>query len=105
MKNIQKFMKQAEEMQAKFTEIQAKLEEEETEGSSGGGLVKVTLTGKNVMKRITLDPGVLADKEMLEDLIVAAHNDARTKVEANFNDKMGQLAGGLSMPPGFKMPF
>src|SRR5271156_4436881 len=74
------------------------------EGSSGGGMVVVRLNGKGIMKKITLDAKLMdpSDKEMLEDLIVAAHNDAKTKVEANVNDQMGKITGGLNLPPGMK---
>ncbi len=105
--NLQKMMKQAQEMQQKLATMQAKLEEEESEGSSGGGMVVVRLNGKGIMKKITLDPKLMdpSEKEMLEDLIVAAHNDAKTKVEANVNDQMGKITGGLNLPPGMKLPF
>jgi len=105
--NLQKMMKQAQEMQQKLADAQAKLEEEESEGSSGGGMVVVRLSGKGAMKKIMLDAKLMdpAEKEMLEDLIVAAHNDAKSKVEASFNDQMGKIASGLNLPPGMKLPF
>lgn len=104
--NIQKMMKQAQTMQAKLGELQSRLEAEETEGSSGGGTVKIVLTGKGEARRITLDPSVVdaQEKEMLEDLIVAAINDAKGKIDATFSEQMGKLAGGLGLPPGFKLP-
>jgi len=105
--NIQKMMKQAQEMQQKIGSLQAKLEEEETEGSSGGGMVVVRLSGKGMLKKITIDPKLIdaSEKEMLEDLIIAAFNDAKTKVETHFNEQMGKIAGGMGLPPGMKLPF
>ena len=105
--NIQKMMKQAQEMQQKISTLQAKLEEEESEGSSGGGMVVVRMNGKGLMKKITLDAKLMdpSEKEMLEDLIVAAHNDAKSKIEAHVNEQMGKIAGGLNLPPGMKLPF
>lgn len=105
--NLQKMLKQAQEMQERLAEAQARLETEETEGSSGGGMVVVRLNGKGHMVKLTLDPKLMdpAEKEMLEDLIVAAFNDAKQKVETRFSDEMGKMASGLGLPPGFKMPF
>lgn len=105
--NIQKMMKQAQDMQNKMAEMQAKLEEEESEGSSGGGMVTVRLNGKGFMLKLHIDKSlvVVEDKEMLEDLIVAAYNDAKTKVENNFSSKMANITSGLSLPPGMKLPF
>lgn len=105
--NIQKMMKQAQEMQQKLADVQAKLEEEESEGSSGGGMVVVRLNGKGAMRKITLDAKLMdpSEKEMLEDLILAAHNDAKGKVEAHASEQMGKIAGGLNLPPGMKLPF
>jgi DNA-binding YbaB/EbfC family protein len=105
--NIQKMMKQAAEMQTKIADLQAKLEEEESEGSSGGGMIMVRLSGKGAMKKISIDPKLIDpnEKEMLEDLIIAAFNDAKNKVEANYSEKMGKIASGLNLPAGMKMPF
>lgn len=105
--NLQKMMKQAQEMQNKIATLQAKLEEEESEGSSGGGMVTVRLNGKGLMKKVAIDAKLIdpAEKEMLEDLILAAHNDAKAKVDANASDQMGKIAGGLGLPPGMKLPF
>ncbi len=107
MKNLGNMLKQAQEMQGKMQEMQAQLEELELEGTSGAGLVKVTLSGKNVLKRVTIDPSLLKpeDAEMVEDLIVAAHQDAKTKVEERVQEEMGKLTGGMPLPPGFKLPF
>jgi DNA-binding YbaB/EbfC family protein len=105
--NLQKMLKQAQDMQSKIAEVQAKLETEETEGSSGGGMVVVRLNGKGQMLKLALDPKLIdpSEKEMLEDLIVAAFNDAKGKVETSFSDQMNKVAGNLGLPPGFKMPF
>jgi nucleoid-associated protein EbfC len=100
-------MKQAQAMQAKMQEVQAELERVEVEGQSGGGMVRVTLTAKGQMKRVTLNPSLLKpeDKDMLEDLIVAAHDDARKKGERVMEERMQSLTAGLPLPPGFKLPF
>ncbi len=100
-------MKQAQAMQAKMQDVQAELERVEVEGQSGGGMVRVTLTAKGQMKSVTLDPSLLKpeDKDMLEDLIVAAHDDARKKGERLMEERMQSLTAGLPLPPGFKLPF
>ncbi len=105
MKNIMSMMKQAQELQAKMTEMQAELEALQVEGASGGGLVKVTLNGKGAMARTSIDASLLKpeDAEILEDLIVAAHNDAKQKVEQAMAEKMQALTGGLPLPPGLKL--
>ncbi|NBX03244.1 MAG: YbaB/EbfC family nucleoid-associated protein [Alphaproteobacteria bacterium] len=105
--NIQKMMKQAQEMQNKIAEMQKRMEQEETEGSSGGGSVKILLTGKNTLLKVSIDESLMKpeDREMLEDLIVAAHNDARNKIDTAFNERMSSVTAGLSLPPGFKLPF
>jgi len=107
MKNIMGLMKQAEQMQQKMAEMQARLEAAEIEGVSGAGLVKLTLSGKGALKRLAIDPKIIdpADAEMLQDLIVAAHNDARGKLDAMTESEMKNAAGGLSLPPGLKLPF
>lgn len=107
MKNLGQMMKQAQEMQARMQAMQERLEEEEISGASGGGMVAVTLNGKGMLRRIKIDPTLANadDVEMLEDLIVAAFNDAKTKVEALVAAKMSELTGGIQLPPGFKMPF
>jgi DNA-binding YbaB/EbfC family protein len=81
------------------------LAEVEVEGVSGAGMVKVTMTCRNDVRRVQIDPGVMDDKEMLEDLIAAAVNDAVRKAEATTQEKMGALTQGLPLPPGMKMPF
>ena len=107
MKNLGQMMKQAQEMQSKMSEMQDKLSELEVTGSSGGGLVKITMSGKHHVKSLKIDES-LVDKdniEVLEDLAVAAINDARTKVDNAVNEKMSELTGGLQLPPGLKLPF
>lgn len=107
MKNIGQMMKQAQEMQNKLQEMQAKLAEVEMPGTSGGGMVTVTLNGKGEMKKVRLDPQLFAsrDAEMVEDLIIAAFNDAKGKVEAHMAEEMAKITGGLNLPPGMKLPF
>jgi nucleoid-associated protein EbfC len=105
--NIQKMMKQAQEMQQKMAEMQARLEAEESDGSAGGGLVKVRINGKNMMLKVSIDDSLMKpdEREVLEDLLIAAYNDARAKVDSNFNDQMSKMTSGLNLPPGFKLPF
>ncbi len=107
MKNLAGLMKQASQMQARMQEVQAKLEAMELEGESGAGLVTVTLTGKGEMKRLRIDPKLAdpADMEMLQDLIVAAHADARRHLEAATSEEMEKVTGGLQLPGGMKLPF
>ena len=87
--------------------MQEELEAREVTGASGGGLVQLVLNGKGTMRRIRIDKTLLEPKEpeVLEDLIVAAHNDAKAKVETEMAAEMGKLTGGLPLPPGFKLPF
>ena len=107
MKNLAGMMKQAQQMQAKMEEMQTKLESLEITGEAGAGLVKVVLNGKSDMRRIKIDPKIVdpSDTEMLEDLILAATRDARSKVEAAMADEMQKVTGGLQLPPGMKLPF
>ncbi len=107
MKNLGQMMRQAQEMQDKLQNMQRDLSEIEVIGSSGGGLVRITLSGKTEARRVEIDPSLLkeSDKQVLEDLLVAAINDARTKVEATAQQKMAELTGGLQLPPGLKLPF
>ncbi|MBF0267671.1 MAG: YbaB/EbfC family nucleoid-associated protein [Alphaproteobacteria bacterium] len=107
MKNIGQLMKQAQQMQSKMAEMQAKLAEAEMSGASGGGMVAITVNGKGDIKKISIDPKILNadDKEMVEDLIVAAYNDAKAKVEAFMQEEMAKMTGGLQLPPGMKLPF
>ena len=103
--NIQKMLKQAQEMQAKLGQAQATLEAMEFEGSAASGAVKLTLSGKGHLLRTTIDASVLDDKEMLEDLIIVAHRDAKEKMDAAVADTMGSVTGGLNLPAGMKLPF
>ena len=105
MKNLGQLMKQAQSMQNRMEEVQAELADATVDGEAGAGLVVVTLTGKGEMKRIKIDPSLAGEGEVLEDLIVAAHNDAKAKSEALAQDKMRELTGGLTLPPGMKLPF
>ncbi|MBN8606413.1 MAG: YbaB/EbfC family nucleoid-associated protein [Caulobacterales bacterium] len=107
MKDISQIMRQAQQMQAKINEAQKKLEAMEVEGTAGGGMVRLRISGKNALLSIAIDPSLmLADeREILEDLIKAAHDDARRKLETAQNDEMKGLSGGLGILPGFKMPF
>ncbi len=102
MKNLGNLMKQAQQMQARMEEVQAKLAEAEIEGSSGGGLVSAVMNGKGELKRLKIDPSLAdADQmEMLEDLVVAACADARAKAEAHAAEEMQKITGGLPLPPG-----
>ena len=99
-------MKQAQQMQDNLKRAQDELATIEVEGESGAGLVKVVMTCKHDVKRVTIDPSLLADdKDMLEDLVAAAVNDAVRKVESTTQEKMGSLATGMGLPPGMKLPF
>ena len=107
MKNIGQLMKQAQAMQEKMAEMQAQLEALEMTGLAGGGLVQLTLNGKSDLKRIKIDKSLIVpdELEVLEDLIVAAFNDARQKVSAHAEQEMQKLTGGLQLPGGLKLPF
>ncbi len=99
-------MKQAQAMQDNLKKAQEELANVEVEGQSGAGLVKVVMTCKNEVRRVTIDPSLLADdKDMLEDLVAAAFNDAARRAEATSAEKMGKLTAGMPMPPGMKFPF
>ena len=107
MKNLGDMMNQVQAMQSKMADMQAKLETATVTGQSGGGLVKVTLTGKGAMSALNVDVSLLKEdeKEILEDLIVAAHADAKAKSEAMMAEEMKSVTGGLALPPGMKLPF
>jgi nucleoid-associated protein EbfC len=107
MKDISQIMRQAQAMQAKINEAQKKLEAMEVEGSAGGGLVKLRISGKNALLGLSIDPSLLKpeEAEIVEDLIKAAHDDARRKLEDEQNEEMKGISGGLNILPGFKMPF
>ncbi|OOZ40201.1 YbaB/EbfC family nucleoid-associated protein [Solemya pervernicosa gill symbiont] len=99
-------MKQAQQMQANMEKAQAELANMEITGESGGGMVKVVMTGKHELRRVSIDDSLVGDdKEMLEDLIAAAVNDAAHKVEAATQEQMSGSMGGMQLPPGFKLPF
>ena len=104
MKNLGQMMKQAQEMQDKMSEVQEKLSQLQVTGAAGGGMIEVTMTGKHVMRRVKIDPELtgLENLEMLEDLLVAAVNDARAKVEVRVTEKMSEITGGLQLPAGFQ---
>ena len=107
MADFMGLMKQAAQMQSKMQELQAELDRIEVEGTAGGGMVKVTLTAKGDLKGVKVDPTLMKpeEKEIVEDLLVAAHADARRKGDALMQDKMKALTGGMSLPPGLKLPF
>jgi len=105
MKNFGQMMKQAQELQGRMAEMQAEMEHTRIEARSGGGMVVVTLTGTGDMADVKIDPSLFKpeESEILEDLIVAAHNDAKNKVEEAMKEKMKSLTGGLPLPPGLKL--
>lgn len=107
MKNpLAGLMKQAQEMQENMQKMQEQLALIDVEGEAGAGLVKVIMSCKNVVKRVIIDPSLLKDdKELLEDLVAAAFNDAVRKAEATASEKMSGMTAGMSLPPGFKLPF
>jgi len=113
MKNLGNMLKQAQQMQSRMAEMQAKLEAMEVQGQSGAGMVKVLLSGKGDLRRVTIDPSLLAadEKEVLEDLLVAAHADAKQKVEATMAEEMQKATAGMNIPGGLgglgglKLPF
>ncbi len=107
MKNqLAGLMKQAQQMQDNLKRAQEELAQSEVEGQAGAGLVKVTMTGRHDVRRVAIDPSLFGeDRDMLEDLVAAAVNDAVRRVEAMTQEKMGGLTSGMPMPPGFKLPF
>ena len=107
MKDLMGMMKQAKELQDRMQRLQEEVAALTIDGSAGGGLIKVTVNGKSELKNIKIDPSLLKpdETEILEDLIVAAINDARGKAEARLAERMRELTGGLSLPPGMKLPF
>lgn len=98
-------MKKAQELQSNLQKTQQELEAMEVTGESGGGMVKITMNGRHDVRRVDIDPTSLDDKEMLEDLVAAAINDSIRKVEKLSKEKMSDVAGGLGLPAGFKLPF
>ena len=107
MNNFNDMMKKAQEMQKKVQEMQVSLSNLEVEGTSGGGMVKIIMNCKNEVKKIDIDPSIIKndEKEVMEDLIIAALNDAKSKAEEKSQEEMKKLTGGLGLPPGMKMPF
>ena len=107
MRDILGMMSKAKELQSRMQDMQAEVATIEVEGAAGGGLVKLVMTAKGDLKKLSIDPSLLKpeDAEMVEDLIVAAHADARAKAEQKMAEKMQDLTGGLGLPPGLKLPF
>ncbi len=107
MKNqLAGLMKQAQQMQENMKKMQEQLASVEVEGQAGAGMVKIVMTCRHDVKRVTIDPSLMGDdKEMLEDLVAAAMNDAVRRVEATVQEKMSGMTAGLPLPPGFKLPF
>src|SRR5262249_51100045 len=106
LKGLGDMMKQVQAMQQRAQELQVELERTEIAGSAGGGLISMTLNGKNELKRVAIDPSLMKPKEteILSDLLVAAHHDAKQKVKAQITEQMQKLTGDLPLPPGFKLP-
>jgi DNA-binding YbaB/EbfC family protein len=107
MKNLADIMKQVQSMQSRMGDMQSKLETMTVTGQSGGGLVKIVMNGKGNVQSITIDPSMMKpdEREILEDLLVAAHADAKGKVETLAAEEMKAVTGGLPLPPGMKLPF
>ena len=107
MKDIMGMMGKVKEMQSKMEDMQSELETLEATGTAGGDMVSVTLSGKGVLKSVQIDPSLLApdEAEILEDLLVAAHSNAKSQVEQKVQEKTQELTAGLPIPPGFKLPF
>ncbi len=107
MNNMSQIMKQAKAMQEKMAEMQKKIEQTEVEGTSGGGAVKVLINGKHEVKKINIDKSLIDPEEceVLEDLIIAAFNDANKKIAENTNNQLGSISSGMGLPPGMKLPF
>ncbi|MGB4100427.1 MAG: YbaB/EbfC family nucleoid-associated protein [Alphaproteobacteria bacterium] len=107
MANLVQMMKQAQEMQGKMQQMQERVGQTEVVGQSGGGMVTLVMTGRSQVRKIKIDPKLVnpAEIEMLEDLIVAAANDAKTKADALVAGETEKMMGGLNLPPGFKLPF
>lgn len=107
MKNIGQMMKQAQQMQTRMAEMQEKLVESEVEGVAAAGMVRVVMNGKGQLRQVKIDPALVdpKDVEILEDLILAAANDAKAKVETLAAEEMRKLTGGIELPPGMQLPF
>jgi hypothetical protein len=107
MKNIGQMLKQAQEMQGRMSEMQERLAAVEVSGAAGAGMVQVTVSGKGEMKRIKIDKALLLpdEVEVLEDLVLAAFNDAKARLDTHLAEEMQKVTGGLNLPGGFKLPF
>ena len=103
--NIAQMMQKAQRMQENMQKVQDELAQMEVTGQAGGGMVKITITGKMETRKVHIDPSVLADAEMLEDLVVAAMNDAVAKANEESNKRMSAFTAGMPLPPGMKLPF
>jgi len=103
--NIAQMMQQAQKMQENLQKAQEEIAQLEATGTAGGGMVSVTLTGAKECRKVRLDPAVMGDQEMLEDLIAAAFNDASNKIDAESKSRMGAATSGMQLPPGMKLPF
>ncbi|AAW74319.1 YbaB/EbfC family nucleoid-associated protein [Xanthomonas oryzae pv. oryzae] len=103
--NIAQLMQQAQKMQENLQRAQEELAKLEVTGTAGGGMVNVTLTGAKECRKVRIDPSILSDQEMAEDLIAAAFNDASNKIDAESKDRMGSATAGMQLPPGMKLPF
>ena len=103
--NIAQMMQQAQKMQENMQRAQEEIAKIEVTGQAGGGMVSVTLTGRKECRKVRIDPSVLSDQEMVEDLIAAAFNDASNKIDAESQAKMAAVTAGMPMPPGMKLPF
>ena len=103
--NIAQLMQQAQKMQENLQKAQEELAKLEVTGSAGGGMVSITLTGTKECRKVRIDPSILSDQEMVEDLIAAAFNDASNKIDAESKSKMGAATAGMQLPPGMKLPF
>jgi len=103
--NIAGLMQQAQKMQQEMQKAQEELANLEVIGEAGGGLVKVTMTGKHAVKKVEIDPSLLDDQEMLEDVVTAAINDAVNRIATTTQDRMSNMTAGMSLPPGMKLPF
>ena len=103
--NLAGLMQQAQKMQQEMQKAQEELANMEVTGEAGGGLVKVTMTGRHAVKRVEIDPSLLEDREMLEDIVTAAINDAVNRITSSTQDRMSDMTAGINLPPGMKLPF
>jgi len=103
--NLAGLMQQAQKMQQEMQKAQEELAKLTVTGEAAGGLVKVTMTGKHAVRRVEIDPSLLSDREMLEDIVAAAVNDAVNRVSSTMQDRMSEMTAGMPLPPGLKLPF